>query len=845
MVRENLVEFFRDYFASPSEYLVYDDGFRRWKYSYAETARAARVFAGRLRRVGVAKGDRVILWSENRPEWLFAFWGILLAGAVVVPVGGEASLEFVRKVQAVAGAKLFALGAEVKGDAQSLGDLPVSELAEEDWRGDDRFHPPTIHRDDLAEIVFTSGSTGDPKGVQITHGNFLSQGEAAEPAARRYRGLARPLAPVRMLQMLPLSHMFGQATTLLLAPLIPASVVMLRQQSPSEIPRQTRNLKIACGIVVPRGLDLLRTRILQLAPEAAGAGKDRSMLPVRIWKYRRVHREFGWRFLGFMVGGAALDPQLERFWSRLGFLVMQGYGMTETSPVITLNHPLRPRIGSAGIPYPGVEVRIAADSEILVRGPNVTPGYYNDPGKTAETIRDGWLHTGDLGEMDGKGRLYIRGRKKDAIMTPEGLNIHPEDVERVLDAQPGVRESVVIGVPPVGDGAQEQVYAVLLMEQGADAEAAVRGANRQLEGYQRIRDFSVWSERALPRTESTGKVKRQEVRQRILARRAGQRETAIPPPEVKCGPELVELELEHRVGRKVSDGMRLDELGLGSIDEVELLLEFERRCDHGMDEAEFSAAQTVGELKAIVERAMAGKMESSQPLIRFPSWNRGWAARGVRRANLALWMLPLARWLLRPSISGVENLESLEPPVIFAANHQSHLDTPLILLALPERWRYRIAPAMFKEYFTPHFSPEGYSVWRRALSSLEYYLVALMFNAFPIPQQETGTRESFRYAGDLLGDGWSLLIYPEGERRPGGNMAGFRPGVGLLASRFKVPVVPIHLEGVDRVLPRGHARLRPGPTRVAFGHPLCLREGDPQTLAGRVENAVRALSGAG
>ncbi len=294
-------------------------------------------------------------------------------------------------------------------------------------------------------------------------------------------------------------------------------------------------------MVVPRVLDLLRTRILQLAPEAAGAGADRSPLPVRIWRYRRAHRAFGWKFFGFMVGGAALDPQLERFWSRLGFLIVQGYGMTETSPVIALNHPLRPRIGSTGRPYPGVEVRIAGDNEILVRGPNVTPGYYKDPEKTAEAIRDGWLHTGDLGEMDEKGRLYIRGRKKDAIMTPEGLNIHPEDVERVLDAQPGVRESAVIGVPPASNGAQEQAYAVLVMEQGADAEAAVRGANRQLEGYQRIRDSSIWNEGALPRTESTGKLKRHEIRRSILASRAGHREAVAPPQAVECGPELVEI----------------------------------------------------------------------------------------------------------------------------------------------------------------------------------------------------------------------------------------------------------------------------------------------------------------
>jgi long-chain acyl-CoA synthetase len=179
--------------------------------------------------------------------------------------------------------------------------------------------------------------------------------------------------------------------------------------------------------------------------------------------------------------------------------------------------------------------------------------------------------------------------------------------------------------------------------------------------------------------------------------------------------------------------------------------------------------------------------------------------------------------------------------VIFAANHQSHLDTPLILLALPERWRRSVAPAMYKEYFNAHFSPEGHALWRRLGSSLQYYLIALMFNAFPIPQQEAGAGEALRYAGNLVGDGWSLLIFPEGERRRSGDMGEFRPGVGLLATRLKVPVIPIHLQGVDQVLPRGQTLPTPGKTRVIFGRPLDLCGGDPQALANRVEQAVRAL----
>jgi long-chain acyl-CoA synthetase len=845
MGRQNLLEFFLEYFENDAEYLVFDDGYRWWRYSYCQIANAARVFAGRLRETGVGAGDRILLWSESRPEWLYAFWGALWAGAVVVPIGSESSAEFVSTVQSIVRPKLIALGADVSWSSGAAGvnAPPAWRLAGEDWATLPPQTPlPAARLDDIVEIVFTSGATGEPKGVEITHGNLLCQLEAVEPMVGAYRKSAGRLFHARLLQLLPFSHLFGQITTIGLPPLLSGSIVITRRQSPAALVKAIRARHIAVAISVPRILEALRNHVTAAEPEAAGAAEDDSGLSMRVWRYRRVHRSFGWRFLGFVPGGAPLAPALERFWKGLGYAVVQGYGLTETSPVVALNDPLRPRAGSVGRLLPGVEARIAEDSEILVRGPNVMAGYFERPEETAEVVRNGWLHTGDLGRLDSEGYLYIMGRKKEVIVTAEGLNVVPEDVEAVLDRVPGVRESAVIGLAGEGagePGAGEQVHAVAVLEPGSDADRIAAQANRQLEAHQRIRGLSVWPEGSLPRTPQTGKLRRAAIRDWVQEERAGAR--GEKPAGKACGPETIAEQIESRTGRRVNPETRLDELGLNSIDRVELQLEMERRCRRDIDESQFAASQTVGQLEELMERALSGETGAGTEAARFPAWNRSLAARVVRKANLSMWILPLTRWLGKPAVGGVERLHSLRPPVIFAANHQSHLDTPLILAALPERWRYRVAPAMYKEYFAAHFHPSQHPFPQSAAAGLEYYAVTLLFNAFPIPQEEAGVLDSLRYAGELVSEGWSLLIYPEGERRSENRLGEFRPGVGFLATRLNIPVVPVHLEGVDRVLPRGKSIPHFGRTHITFGAPVFPGAKDPGQLAHQLEEAVQAL----
>ena len=409
-------------------------------------------FAERLHAAGIVKGQAVAIWSENRPEWIVALWGCLLEGVVLVPIDYRASAAFLLRVADIVSARAILIGdvvdaADVQSPERPV--WPLTDLKSQAPRqnASDRppRTPPELTPDDTAEIIFTSGATADPKGVVITHRNILANIVPIEKEMAKYRQWAKPFLPIRFLNLLPLSHMFGQAMATFVPPMLPGLVVFTRSYSPDDIVQQIRTRRVSVLVCVPKILE-----VLQGSPRARCAGDgelraEKMHWTARWWKYRRIHKLFGFKFWAIVVGAAPLDPELEAFWGRLGFVVVQGYGLTETAPIVTLNHPFHAAKGAVGKPIAGVEVRIADDGEILVRGENVTRGYFNAPEETRTAFQDGWFHTGDIGELDGSGQLRIRGRKKEMIVTPEGLNVFPEDVEQALNAQPGVRESAVVG----------------------------------------------------------------------------------------------------------------------------------------------------------------------------------------------------------------------------------------------------------------------------------------------------------------------------------------------------------------------------------------------------------------
>ena len=814
--RRNLLDLFRESLKSSAVFLHYDNGYRSWKYTYRQVARAANGFAKRLSEAGIHQGDKVIFWSENRPEWVVAFWGCVQIGAIVVPIDYRTSLNFLRHVHQIVSARLILAGDEVRVTAWEA-QPPVWRLADLEWSTKEEEVPHvSIDENDVVEIVFTSGATGEPKGVQITHRNILANNVSAARLISTYRKWFRPFFPIRFLSLIPLSHMFGQAVTMFIVPLIPGTTIFMHGYSPHEIVRQIRTRRVSVLVAVPKILEVLQKHILLQFPEAAETGPIESNWVRRWWRYQGLHRFLGWKFWALVVGAAPLSKEMEEFWSRLGFAVVQGYGLTETAPIVAFNSPFDAMKGTVGKPIEGMEVKIAADGEILVRGASVTPGYFHAPKETASAFEDGWFRTGDIGRLDDAGNLTILGRKKEMIVTPEGLKVFPQDVEDVLNGIPCVRESAAVG--------RDHVHAVLVLHDSTDPNEIVRKANEQLEPHQRIQSVSVWPEDRLPRTESTKKIKHGEIQAWVETGR-------VTAPAVTGG-NVADLLRKYVPDRTITPETTLDQLGLSSLDRVELLLDLEEQFDMSIDESVLTGTRSVAALQEIAA--------PSAPSA-FPRWNRAWFARAVRRVLLPALFLPLSRSFAHARIAGREHLASLRGPVIFAPNHQSHLDTPLILSAMPARYRYRVAAAMWKEYFEAYFAPERHKFSERFRDRLVYTLVTLFFNAFPIPQTEAGVRQSLRYIGDLVDENWSILFFPEGERTEAGEIHRFQPGIGLIATRLRIPVVPVRLRGMERVLPKHVHWPHPGPVQISFGAPLYLEGEDYARLAKRVEDAVLAL----
>jgi long-chain acyl-CoA synthetase len=330
VVRDTLIDFFHDLASARGEFLVHDDGFRSKSYSYEEVARAARGCARRLEDAGLRQGDKVVFYSENRPEWIVAFWGCLLKGIIVVPIDYRASPDFLARVARIVQAKLVLLGQDLPPVHDTAG-APTWKLHELEWAAlaamAGTASPVAIGRDDVAEIIFTSGATADPKGVVITHRNVLANIVPVEREVVKYRKWGRPFFPLRFLNLLPLSHMFGQAMATFIPPMLPGVVVFMRGYNPVDIVEQIRSRRISVLVSVPKILDVLRDHVLRIAPDVATPGPKQHFVR-RWWRYRHVHRRFGFKFWSFVVGAAPLEGALEAFWGELGFAVIQGYGLT-------------------------------------------------------------------------------------------------------------------------------------------------------------------------------------------------------------------------------------------------------------------------------------------------------------------------------------------------------------------------------------------------------------------------------------------------------------------------------------------------------------------------------------
>ena len=505
--------------------LLIKPGFRTRIWSHGDLAeampRVARVFSG----MGLQRGDRVVIWAINRPEWCLAYLGALHAGIVLVPLDVR-SRPGLRSQGGTpyAGQGGHRLAADCGPRRWPQAPHVLIESIPDRAREMEPMPPVEIGPADLVEVVFTSGTTGEPKGAMITQANLAANATTLGEVFPFQRD-------ERLLSILPLSHLFEQ-TCGFLAPLLRGcSIVYPVSRQPASLIRTFRDNRVTMLLVVPAGLKLLNNAI-ERKVDATGKRSlferlhrvaARAPRPIRRLLFRSVLSQFGGKFRTLAIGAAALETELAIRWIEMGFTVLQGYGATELSPVVSFTHPARNRLGTVGQAIPGVEIRIGEDGEVLARGPNVFAGYWEDPDATAAAIdADGFYHTGDIGELSNDGFLTLRGRKKDMLAMPDGTKVYPEDVEAVLARDPRIRDATVVGWQP--PRADLRVHAVLLMDDPSRAEWVIRDANEQLGAHQQIRSHSIWTEEDFPRTHTL------KVKKRIILDHLRSDLPGAPPP---------------------------------------------------------------------------------------------------------------------------------------------------------------------------------------------------------------------------------------------------------------------------------------------------------------------------
>ncbi len=800
-------------------------GVRRLVVSYREFHDLAMKMANLLAQNGVAAGDKVVIWGPNSSWWGVAYWGIIIRGAVAVPVDFMSDLARADGIRNLTKAKVV-LQSRFKADRITgvtsllLEDLqylleyidPISEVA-------------SAAPEDTAQLIYTSGTTGNPKGVILTHKNLVAN------MTQINKQVPIITSEFSFLSLLPLSHMFEQMGGFFTPLFRGAAIVYLRTLKPSAIMSALDEEDIYVIMSVPRLMQLLQTNIEREFEEKHLSVPFHCLmkLALRLPKNLRqvlffpVQSKFGRNFTVFVSGGAPLDPDVFNFWSSIGFTVLEGYGLTETSPVLCVNTMERQVAGSVGPPLPGVQVKIE-DKEVLARGDNIFPGYYeNEQASRDAFTEEGWFRTGDIGEIGQDGWLVIKGREKELIVTGSGIKVYPDELEAVLNKVAGVKEACVIGVDK---GGGEEVHAVLILDgSGKAPEEIIKQANGKLDALHQIVAYTLWNEPEFPKT-TTLKIKKFAVKEEIKKGLEGgggavSQDRLFNLIAKVTGADAAKIKEESQL---VSD------LGLTSIDRVELvsLLEQEYRLD--IEDSQIGPQTRVSDLRQII-----AKREKLVKHDHFRFWTNSRFFRRVRMVWDVLVHAPLFRSFVTLEVRGIERLANLPGPVFFVANHLSYLDHLAVMFALPRELRYRTATAAWEEFFFGEY----YGL-DKVLRRLCYEYGSVLFNLFPLPQSQ-GFSGSLSYMGKLADAGVNILIFPEGGHSRDGKMLPFQLGLGIMVNEVGIPVVPIKISGTDQVLPHEAKFPKRGKVTVTFGEPLRFRSEEPAEIVEKTRQAVEKL----
>lgn len=800
-------------------------GVRRLVVSYREFHTLALKMANLLTQRGVAAGDRVVIWGPNSSWWGVAYWGIILRGAIAVPVDFMSDLARADGICTLTKAGLVLQSRLKQEHITAVPSLLLEDLQYLLENIQPISGPATAAPEDTAQLIYTSGTTGNPKGVILTHKNLVAN------LTQINRQIPIITSSFNFLSLLPLSHMFEQMGGFFTPLYRGAAVVYLRTLKPSAIMEALGEEDIHAIMSVPRLMQLLQKSIERELDEKHLSALFRALarlalkIPpgLRRLLFFPLQKKFGSNFTVFVSGGAPLDPGLFNFWSSMGFTVLEGYGLTETSPVLCVNTMEHQVAGSVGPPLPGVQLKIE-EKEVQVRGDNVFSGYYENEAASSDAFtEDGWFRTGDLGEIAPDGGVVIKGRGKELIVTGSGIKVYPDELEAVLNRTAGVKESCVIGVD---SGTGEEVHAVLIMDgSGTAPEEIVAQANRSLDALHQITAFSIWNEAEFPKT-TTLKIKKFEVKE-VVKKGSGGGDTNVSRDTLL---NLIAKVTGSSAAQIREESLLVADLGLTSIDRVELVnfLEQEYRLD--IEDSQIGPETRVSDLRKMVVTREKGARHDH-----FRFWTNSGFFRGVRSVWDALFHDPLFRSFVTLDVQGLDELKKLSGPVFFVANHLSYLDHLAVMFALPRGIRYGTATAAWEEFFFGDYNGVN-RMWR----SWSYEYASVLFNLFPLPQSR-GFSRSLAYMGKLADAGINILIFPEGEHSRDGKMLPFQMGLGIMVNEVGIPVVPVKISGTDQVLPHGASFPRRGRVTVTFGEPLLFRLEEPADIVETVRLAVEKL----
>jgi long-chain acyl-CoA synthetase len=849
---------------------------------------------------GVGAGDRAAILADNGADWIGTYLGVLRIGAVAVPLDTAYKSAQVKTVLENSGARLLFTtpryldtareAVASSGNARVVlmnGSAPGVVDASAFAAAGPATAVASVAPTDSAVILYTSGTTSDPKGVVLTHANLDAERAGAF-------AIVNVTETDALLGVLPLFHALAQMANLLLPLAVGARVVFLDTVSSTSLVSALSSRGITIFACVPQFFYLIHQRITGEVRKRGAVARMflRVVLATNVWLrdhtslnpakrvFGRAHRMLGARMRLFVTGGSKFDPAIARDLYGLGFTILNAYGLTETSGGATIVRPGDRLTESVGQPFPGVEIRIKArdsagkhdeaaeaadenDGEVLIRGPIIMREYFNRPDATAEALKDGWLHTGDLGRLDAQGRLFITGRQKEIIVLASGKNLYPEEIEAHYRQSAFIRELCVLGIARPGEPASERLHAIVVPDDAVLREKGIvnlrellrfeiEGLSVQLPAHKRILSYDVSLE-PLPRT-TTGKIRRHEIQRRLRDRatedtQAARTETADESswrsdPARAAVLQVIAGKLE-REAVLPDANLELD-LGLDSMERVELLTLLEQRAGTRVGAAARATIFTVRQLVEAVETAPpVAHASPDDPGTDLP-WNSILSAPGdpaitadlarprwftaivsyvfLRVAALALRITPGLR------VSGREHLPKTGGFLI-SPNHQAYIDPFFLAAALPFRTVRQLFFVGASEYFeTPMLKRMARAV-----------------NLIPV-DPDANLVNAMQAGASGLRMGKALVLFPEGERSIDGDLKKFRKGASILSAHLDVPIVPVAIDGLFELWPRGRSfnwrgllPWRATPVRIEFGPPLRVTPGAYTEGTAALRSAVAAM----